>query len=201
MPAVEVAVELLDGTQAAAHAEELQALRADVYANLPYGAADSRVRLADRFLVLCRQPGFVLAAARSGGYLVGWAAGIPLRSSTSWWRDLTTPLPEQTTAEPAGRTFALVELLVRAAWRRQAIGRSLHDLMLGSRGEERATVVVPIAAAGAQTAFQNWGWRKIARTRDPAPGSPASDILIIGLPIFPGRTWPRPGGDLGESWL
>jgi GNAT superfamily N-acetyltransferase len=73
-------------------------------------------------------------------------------------------------------------LLVRAAWRRQGIGRALHDLILGSRREERATLAVLPAAAPAQNAFQSWGWHKVARTRDPAPGSPVSDILITALP-------------------
>ena len=190
MPGAELAFELLDGVQAAARADELLALRAEVYANLPYAPDDSRAPLAGRFAVLCRQPGFVLAAARSGGYLLGWAAGMPLRSSTSWWRDLTTTLPDEITAEQAGRTFALAELLVRPAWRRQGIGRSLHDLILASRSEERATAVVPLAAAAAQAAFQSWGWRKIARSRALAPGSAASDVLVVTLPTAD-QTWAR----------
>lgn len=183
VPAPEIGFQLLDGRQAAAHAAELQALQGEVYAGLPYGRGNDDARFADRFRVQCRQPGFALAAARSGGYLVGCAAGMPLRPSTSWWRDLTVPLPDQVTAEHSGRTFALVELLVLASWRRQGIGRSLHDLILASRREERATLVVPPAATAAQTAFQNWGWRKIARTRHPGPGSPASDVLVTTLPL------------------
>ena len=129
-----------------------------------------------------RQPGFALAEARSGGYLVGYATGMPLRPSTSWWRELTTPLPDEDTAEHPGRTFALTDLLVRASWRRQGIGQTLHDLILGGRTEERATLTVLPAAAPAQSAFQNWGWRKVARTRDPGPGSPVSDVLVTSLP-------------------
>jgi GNAT superfamily N-acetyltransferase len=172
--------QLVDGRLAAAHAAEVQALQAEVYAGLPYGAGEVD-RFAHRFRVQCRQPGFALAEARSGGYLVGCAAGMPLRSSTSWWRELTTPLPEQVTTEYAGRTFALTELLVRASWRRQGIGRSLHDLLLASRPEERATAVVPPAASAAQTALQSWGWHKAARTRGPAQGAPASDVLLTDL--------------------
>jgi hypothetical protein len=36
---------------------------------------------------------------------------------------VTTPLPGEIVTEHSGRTFALTELLVRAAWRRQGIGR------------------------------------------------------------------------------
>jgi GNAT superfamily N-acetyltransferase len=175
--------QLLDGTQAIAYAGELQALHAEVYAAPPYRRDDDAAQFADRFRVQCRQPGFVLAEARHGGYLVGYASGMPLRPSTSWWRHLTTPLPDEVTAEHPGRTFALVELLVRPSWRRQGIAQALHDLMLADRPEERATLALLPAAAPAQSAFRKWGWRKIARTRDPGPDAPVSDVLLITLPL------------------
>ncbi len=182
MSAPDITFELLDGRQAAAHADELQILHAEVYADPPYARTDDAAVFADRFLVQRRQPGFVLAEARHGGYLVGYASGMPLRPSTSWWRELTTPLPAEVTAEHPGRTFALVELLVRAPWRRQGIAQTLHDLMLENRPEERATLTVLPTAAPAQNAFRKWGWRKVARTRDPRPGSPVSDVLVTTLP-------------------
>jgi GNAT superfamily N-acetyltransferase len=129
-----------------------------------------------------RQPGFVLAEARHGAYLVGYASGMPLRSSTSWWKDLTTPVPAEVTTEHPGRTFALNELLVRPSWRRQGIAGALHDLMLSSRPEQRATVAVPPGATPAQSAFRKWGWSKVARTRGTHPRSPVLDVLITALP-------------------
>jgi ribosomal protein S18 acetylase RimI-like enzyme len=183
MPRPDITFQLLDGTQAAAHADELQALHAEVYANPPYDRNEDAALFADRFRVQRRQPGFVLAEARHGGYLVGYAAGMPLRPSTSWWRDLTAPLPGEVTTEYPGRTFALVELLVRASWRRQGIAATLHDLILSDRPEERATLIVLPSATPAQKAFQNWGWRKVARTSDPRRGgSPVFDVLVTTLP-------------------
>jgi ribosomal protein S18 acetylase RimI-like enzyme len=138
-----------------------------------------------------RQPGFALAEARHGGYLVGYASGMPLRPSTSWWRDLTAPLPPEVTAEHPGRTFALTELLVRASWRRQGIGRELHELLLDGRPEERATLTVPPGASAAQAAFRSWGWRRIARARGDRQGhsdgaaSSVLDVLLISLPWLP----------------
>jgi GNAT superfamily N-acetyltransferase len=175
----EIAFRLLDGTQAEGHAEELQALHAEVCGEQPDEGFGRRFRVARR------QPGFVLAEARHGGYLVGYAFGMPLRPSTSWWRQLTTPLPEEVTTEHPGRTFALVELLVRASWRRQGIAGALHDLILEGRPEERATLTVPPEASAAQSAFRAWGWHKVARTREDGPGSPVSDVLLTPLP--PGR--------------
>jgi ribosomal protein S18 acetylase RimI-like enzyme len=173
----ETTFRLLDGTQAAANAEDLLALHAEVYGDQPDDG------FARRFRVQRRQPGFVLAEARHGGYLVGYAFGVPLRPSTSWWRQLTTPLPDEVTTEHPGRTFALVELAVRPSWRRQGIAATLHDLILEDRPEERATLTVPPTAAAAQQAFRTWGWRKVARTRDGGPGAPVSDVLITTLPM------------------
>jgi GNAT superfamily N-acetyltransferase len=176
-----ISFQLLDGTKAGERAAELTALHAEVYADPPYVRDNDAAVFPDRFRVQRRQPGFVLAVAGHGGYPVGYAAGMPLRPSTSWWRDLTSPLPDEVTAEPPGRTFAVVELVVRASWRRQGIGRALHDLLLARRPEERATAVVLPAAAAAQRAFQEWGWRKVARTRDTTVGSSVADVLVIAL--------------------
>jgi GNAT superfamily N-acetyltransferase len=177
----DVTFEVLDGAAAGAHADELQALYVEVYAE-PRGRDEQAARFASRFRVQRRQPGYVLAEARRGGYLVGYAAGFPLRPSTSWWRHLTTPLPDETTAEHPGRTFAVVDLLVRASWRRQGIGAALHGLVLATRPEERATLTVAPSATPAQHAFRAWGWRKVGRTRDPAAGSPVADVLLTPLP-------------------
>lgn len=183
MSTPDITLGVLDGTEAGQHAGELQALHAGVYAGPPDDRNGDAARFARRFRVQCRQPGFVLAEARHGGYLVGYAAGFPLRPSTSWWRHLTTPAPEEVTAEHPGRTFELAELLVRASWRRQGIGAALHDLILRHRPEERATLTVLPAAAPAQAALRNWGWRKVARARDTDPGSPVADVLLLTLPV------------------
>jgi GNAT superfamily N-acetyltransferase len=183
----DVTFRLLEGRPPAGHVAELRAIHAEVYADPPYRRDADAAQFEARFRVQSRQPGFVLAEASHGGYLVGYAAGMPLRPSTSWWRDLTTTLPDELTAEYPGRTFALVELLVRASWRRQGIGRMLHDLILGGRPEERATLVVAPAAAAAQQAFQSWGWRKVARTHDPGDTGSIADVLLITLPATASR--------------
>jgi GNAT superfamily N-acetyltransferase len=191
-----VMLEVADGRQAAVGEMEHLALHDEVF-----GADDPD--FARRLVVWRRQPGFVLAEARHGGYLVGYACGLPLRPSTDWWRDVTAPLPATITDEHPGRTFALTQLLIRGSWRRQGIGTELHDLILtgtgtgtgpdpgsgtassNARAEERATVKLPASAsasaAAAQAAFRNWGWTKIARTRAPTPGAATSDVLTRPL--------------------
>lgn len=182
MAAADTEFALLDGPHALLHAAELQALHAEVYGAAPYRRPADAEEFGRQFRVQCRQPGFALAEARSGGYLVGYAAGMPLRPSTSWWRALTTPLPDEVITEYPGRTFSLTDWLVRAAWRRQGVGRAVHDLLLRDRREERATLVVRPEAAAAQAALQSWGWRKIARTRAHGAEPAVADVLVTRLP-------------------
>jgi len=176
-----ISYRLLNGSEAAERADDLLALDREVY---PSADAAERSR---QFDVWRRQPGFALAEARHGGFLVGYATGMPLRPSTSWWRNLTAPLPADVTEEHPGRTFALTELMVRASWRRQGIGRELHDRILTGRTEERATVTIAPNAAAAQAAFLTWGWRKVARTRDQTRERAKNqdqvhDVLVTALP-------------------
>ena len=107
---------------------------------------------------------------------------MPLRASTSWWKDVTSPLPDDLTAERPGRTFALTTLIVRAAWRKQGIGAELHRQILAGRPEERATLALSPGATAAQRALRTWGWRKVARTRDTGGGETVRDVLLLFLP-------------------
>jgi ribosomal protein S18 acetylase RimI-like enzyme len=177
---------VLDGGGAAEREAELLALGAQAggqEVSGQEGGAGDAGEAARRARVRRRQPGFALAEARHGGYLVGYAAGMPLRPSTSWWRGLTTPVRGDFTAEHPGRTFALAELVVRASWRRQGIGRELHDLLLGGRREERATLTVSPAAGAAQHALRAWGWRKVARgTGEWDEAGPVLDVMVLDLP-------------------
>jgi GNAT superfamily N-acetyltransferase len=181
---------LLDGGAAAAREADLLALAAEVRGRADAAAAADAAAVR-RARVRRRQPGFALAEARHGGYLVGYASGMPLRPSTSWWRGLTTPLPPDVTTEHPGRTFTLTELAVRASWRRQGIGRELHDLLLSGRSEERATALVPPGAGAAQRAFASWGWRKAARARGDGddPADPVLDVMLVRLPVPARESW------------
>ncbi|HET7012383.1 MAG TPA: GNAT family N-acetyltransferase, partial [Streptosporangiaceae bacterium] len=145
-----ISYSLLAREQAAEHAKEIAALAAEVYADPPFEWDEARVgQFARRFAVQLRQPGFALAEARSGDYLVGVAFGLPLRPSTDWWHQLTTTLPADVTTEHPGRSFAVAGLLVRAPWRRQFIGSSLHDELRSKRTEERALATILPAATAA----------------------------------------------------
>jgi GNAT superfamily N-acetyltransferase len=169
---------LVDGRQAAEREGDLLALAEQ--SRYPAGLTDFARQLG----VWRRQPGFALAEAFHGGYLVGFAMGMPLRPSTSWWKDVTSPLPAGITTEHPGRTFAVTALLVRAAWRRQGIGAGLHRLLLSGRPEERATLIAAPQATAAQRALHAWGWTKVARTRTPT-GEVEDMFLLSPIPNVP----------------
>ncbi len=176
-----VTFRLLDGHAADERGDEdLLALHGESHRD----DAQAAQEYARQFRVWRRQPGFALAEAMHGGFVVGYAAGLPLRPSTSWWKDLTTPLPERLTTEHPGRTFAIMTLLVRASWRRQGIGTRLQAVALAGRTEERATLTAAPQSAAAQRALRAWGWEKAARTRSPAVG--LRDIYLVSpIPNVP----------------
>lgn len=172
----------LDGEHALGHLNELRGLYLDVYAEPPYEWGEKHADLfVERFKVQARQSGFVLAEARSASELVGIAFGVTLQPSTPWWQNLLEPLPTEVTVERPGRTFALVEMLVRKPWRRQHIAQTMHDLLINGRQEERATLTVLPEAIPAQRAYALWGWRKVGQKRNPLPGGAVFDVLVRGL--------------------
>lgn len=179
MPEKAITFHQLDGDQALKHLDELRDLYTEVYAEPPYEWDSEHADLfVERLHVQARQPGFALVEARQDEELVGIAFGVTLQPTTPWWQHLTAPLPNETTEERPGRTFALVELLVRRSWRRQHIAQTMHDLLFKDRPEERATLTVLPAAEPAQRAYVKWGWRTVAQKRNPLPGSPVFDVLV-----------------------
>jgi ribosomal protein S18 acetylase RimI-like enzyme len=185
MKAEHVALELVSGERAFSHLSELRALYSEVYADPPYEWGDEHTSLfAERFQAQCRQDGFSLVEARDGRTLAGIVFGLPVRpvsGSSVSWQNLTSPVPAEVAAEWPGRTFFIVELLVRAPWRRQHIAQAMHDLLLKGRPEERAMLTALPAAEPAQAAYRKWGWHKVAQKRNPLPGSPVFDVMIEEL--------------------
>jgi GNAT superfamily N-acetyltransferase len=188
MPDRDITFHLLDGGQAASRLNELRALYREVYAEPPYEWGDEHATLfAERFEVQRAQPGFALIEGRQGDNLAGFCFGVTLQPATPWWQHLLAPLPADVVTEYPGRTLAVVELLVRAPWRRKHIAQTMHDMLLRDRPEQRATLTVLPTALPAQQAYAKWGWRTVAQKRNPLPGSPVFDVLIKELRA-PGRS-------------
>lgn len=177
-----IALRLVGREEAVRHLDELTALYREVYAESPYGWGDDHADLfSKRFVGQSKDTGFTLVEARFGDELIAFGFGVTLAPTTPWWQNLLTPLPDDVTHEDIGRTFALVELLVRTPWRRQHVGEAIHDLLIRDRHEERATLTVLPAAKAAKSAYAKWGWQKAAQKRNPLPGSPVFDVLVKDL--------------------
>lgn len=173
---------VVSADEAARHLDELTALFREVYAEPPYEwGAEHAELFSERFAGQRRDAGFSLVEARCGDELIAFGFGVTLAPTTPWWRDLVTPLPEEIIREYVGRTFALVELLVRRPWRRLHVAETIHARLLQDRHEERATLTVLPAADAAQAAYAKWGWRKVAQKRNPLPGSPVFDVMVREL--------------------
>jgi predicted GNAT family acetyltransferase len=65
-------------------------------------------------------------------------------------------------------------------WQGKGVAHALHDELLGSRHEERATLLVREDNTAAKTAYARWGWHKVGKLR-PYPDSPHFDAMILRL--------------------
>lgn len=182
LPPEGIDFQVVNADAAVRHADELTALFREVYAEPPYEWDVEHAELfRKRFAGQCRDAGFSLVEARSGDELIAFGFGVTLAPTTPWWHNLLTPLPDEITHEHVGRTFALVELLVRRPWRRRHVAATIHRQLMQDRHEERATLTVLPAADAAQAAYVKWGWDKVAQKRNPLPGSPVFDVMVKEL--------------------
>ncbi|MEU7753467.1 GNAT family N-acetyltransferase [Micromonospora sp. NPDC049171] len=135
-----------------------------------------------------QRTGWELVTATVDGALVGYIYGFPLPPQTRWWEGIHEPVPPGFTEEDGKRTFALSELLVHPARRRQGIARALHDELVGSRAEPRTTLLARPDNVAAQTAYRSWGWNKISELQPSWENAPVFDVLILA----PAKEAPNP---------
>lgn len=152
-----------------------------IYSEPPYGEGPDDV--ADFVSSLPRrasQPGFRLVVASWDGDPVGFALGHQLTPDTKWWQGATSSIPESTTREDPGRTFAVIELAVLPAFRRRGIARIMHDRLLANLTEQRVTLLVRPEAGPANAAYERWGYARVASIK-PFPNAPTYTAMILPL--------------------
>ncbi|MFJ6568670.1 GNAT family N-acetyltransferase [Streptomyces sp. NPDC091292] len=178
----DITVEYMDGAAAAQAQDAFMFVYAEAFAEPPYlkSSADVEANTA-RFRSQVRKATFRAALARSAdGTPVGIAYGYPLGPRTGWWDHLTVPVSAELRHEDGNRTFGLIELAVRASWRRRGAARRLHEMILAGATEERVLLNARPDADAAQAAYRSWGYRKVGEAH-PWAGAALHDVMILEL--------------------
>lgn len=132
-----------------------------------------------RLLRLLDDLTFGITVAWAGTELAGFAYGYTVPVDTKRWSRLLLPLPAELAREWPGRTFMLFDFAVRASYRGRGIGRALHDRLLGSRMEERATLSVEPEVVDSKRIYEHWGWRQVGQSiGGPGESSPMFDVYL-----------------------
>jgi ribosomal protein S18 acetylase RimI-like enzyme len=156
------------------------ALYDEVFSAPPFfWRADESALHRERLLGLLEDPSFGIAVAWVNEELVGFAYGVTVPPDTKRWSRLVEPASVQVTVEWPGRTFLLFDYAVRASYRGRGIGWGLHDRLLGSRPEERATLTVQPTATETKRMYEHWGWRQIGQMEGgPTAAAPMFDVYL-----------------------
>ena len=133
----------------------------------------------ERLLRLLDDSTFGLATASVRDGLVGFAYGYTVPVDTQRWTRVLGDLDEAVTREWPGRTFLLFDYAVLPDYRGRGIGKALHDVLLSSRHEERATLTVQPAALQTKILYERWGWRMIGQLEGgPTAAAPRFDVYL-----------------------
>ncbi|WP_086564102.1 GNAT family N-acetyltransferase [Streptomyces africanus] len=156
----------------------------EVYAEPPYCEGPRDVaEFIGHFQVHVQRRGFRIVLALDGDDVIGFTYGYCLAPDTRWWKNLQdVELPEDFTREDGHRTFVIIELAVRKAWRRRGIAAELHARLLEGLDVERATLTMrpEPEAAPAQSAYAAWGYRKVGMSH-PWDEAPLYDCMVREL--------------------
>lgn len=176
-----------DVSQAAALLDSICLLYDTVFSQPPFSWTDDESKHHRQSLTrLITNPTFALVSAEAADELVGFAYGVALKPGSPWWSGMTEPLANEMTVEWDGRTFAIIDLAVRADYRKRGIGRALLDTLLASRQEQRATLTVQPVATDTRAFYEHLGWRQVGTIEAPAGSvSPFFDVYLFSLHVKP----------------
>lgn len=179
-----ITVERMDGHAAAQAEAAFRVVYAEAFAQEPYNETPDSVEANfRRFRSQVRKATFRAALARTrDGEPIGIAYGYPLSPATGWWNRLTTDVPDELRREDGHRTFGLMELAVRAPWRRLGVARRLHEAVLAEATAERVLLNARPDVEAAQAAYRAWGYRKVGEAH-PWDGAALHDVMVLDLPM------------------
>jgi GNAT superfamily N-acetyltransferase len=180
-----ITVEWWEGLECAVQLDVVLPMYKEIWAEPPYCEGTREIAdFVDRFAQEVRVPRARLVIARCGDVPVGYAFGYPLPPDTGWWMAMDEETSAEFAAETGERTLGIVELAVRAGWRRQGVAARMHAQLLEGLGVERVTLAMrpDPEAAPAHAAYAAWGYRQIGHWR-PAADEPVSHIMLLTLPV------------------
>jgi GNAT superfamily N-acetyltransferase len=154
--------------------DELLPVYVEVYSEPPYSRGPKDFEgFRSRYEQQSSMPGFELITATAAEGLAGFTYGLPFLAGR-WWRGaLEMPPPEVKDAPK----FAIVELVVRRAYRGQGLGRKLMDTLLSQRPEKYATLLAnPLAPA--RTMYERWGWRQVGTVQSHPHWDPSHAMVL-----------------------
>ncbi|WP_051886483.1 N-acetyltransferase [Streptomyces hygroscopicus] len=183
-----ITVERLDGAGAAQAEDAFTLVYAEAFTEPPYCQTSKDVEVNfRRFRSQVRKATFRAALARTGeGVPVGIAYGYPLSAHTGWWDRLITPVDDELRREDGHRTFGLMELAVRAPWRRLGVARRMHEAVLTGTTTERVLLNARPDVEAAQAAYRSWGYHKVGEAH-PWEGAVLHDVMVLDLRGRPHR--------------
>ncbi len=163
-----------------AHRNTLLDVYRDVYADRLENSFFTPERFWERLTGYGQRPGFRLVMGQIGNALVGFTLGETLPKDSGWWRGFRGNPPAGLLMETGSRTFAVNELMVRPAWRRNGFAKALSDALLADRTEERATLLVRAENTVASMAYAAWGFSIIGQIQ-PFADSPVYEAMVRNL--------------------
>jgi GNAT superfamily N-acetyltransferase len=181
LPSVdEVKVTLADADTGRQLLEPICQIYDEVFSAPPFFWRDDESSLhRARLTGLLDDPTFGLTIALRDDQLIGFAYGFTVAADTRRWSRLIGDVDPEITREWTGRTFLLFDYAVLAGERGRGVGKALHDLLLSSRSEERATLTVQPTALDTKRLYERWGWRQIGQLDGgPTAAAPVFDCYL-----------------------
>ncbi len=152
----EITIHVGHAELAAAHLDAICTVYDEVFSWPPFfWRDDESVLHRERLDQLLTDPTFGITVALARPDLVGFAYGFTLPATTQRWSKVTGTLPDETMREWPGRTFMLFDFAVLPTARGHRVGKTLHNKLLASRAEQRATLTVQPTATDTKAIYQN----------------------------------------------
>ncbi|MFD0360275.1 GNAT family N-acetyltransferase [Nocardia sp. GCM10030253] len=151
----------------------------------PFDSPEQFMHRFDRYTDPARGSVFAMVVAhvdcRPAGQIWGWT----LSPNAAWWKrfqpDASIAAFDEFIAEDGTRTFGLSEIMVCSEFTGHGLARALHDELLDSRPERRATLLVEPDNNRAYRAYVKWGWSRVGVTKPSWPNAPVFDVLMRDL--------------------